>query len=69
MLFIFVYLHACFHQDYYYFVTRFQMFFVGLCAFLLGLCVEHNKDDNEKFDKQSLRAIVDKRIGKWAEKF
>jgi len=39
------------------------VYVLGLCAFLLGLCVEYNKDDNEKFDKQSLRAIIDKRIG------
>lgn len=35
----------------------------GLCAFLLALCVQYNKEDNEKFNKESLRSLINKRIG------
>ncbi|XP_033738729.1 general vesicular transport factor p115-like isoform X2 [Pecten maximus] len=35
----------------------------GLCSFLLGICVLDNDDQNETFNRASLRQIIEKRIG------
>ncbi|XP_060552490.1 general vesicular transport factor p115-like isoform X2 [Ruditapes philippinarum] len=35
----------------------------GLCAFLLGICLLSNDDQNETFTTASLRQIIEKRIG------
>ncbi|XP_078317868.1 general vesicular transport factor p115-like [Crassostrea virginica] len=35
----------------------------GLCAFLLGITVLYNDEQNETFNKGSLRQIIEKRIG------
>ncbi len=35
----------------------------GLCAFLLGLCVIHNDDSNDKHTQDQLYQLIEKRIG------
>ncbi|KAH3872422.1 general vesicular transport factor p115-like isoform X2 [Dreissena polymorpha] len=35
----------------------------GLCAFLLGICVLYNDDQNQTFTTASIRQIIEKRIG------
>ncbi|XP_062579947.1 general vesicular transport factor p115-like isoform X1 [Saccostrea cucullata] len=35
----------------------------GLCAFLLGITILYNDEQNETFNKASLRQIIEKRIG------
>ncbi|XP_052780559.1 general vesicular transport factor p115-like [Mya arenaria] len=35
----------------------------GMCAFLLGICVLYNDDQNETFTTASIRQIIEKRIG------
>ncbi|CAH1793968.1 unnamed protein product [Owenia fusiformis] len=35
----------------------------GLCAFLLGICVHFNNDQEPNYTKQALRQIIEKRIG------
>ncbi|KAK3579520.1 hypothetical protein CHS0354_028349 [Potamilus streckersoni] len=35
----------------------------GLCAFILGICVRFNDDQNETFTMASLRQVIERRIG------
>ncbi|XP_064639656.1 general vesicular transport factor p115-like isoform X2 [Lineus longissimus] len=40
-----------------------EMLVQGLCAFLLGIAVHYNNDDVEGYTKDSLRQVIEKRIG------
>lgn len=40
-----------------------QVLVQGLCAFLLGLCIQFNDDTNPNFTKESMRQLIVKRIG------